>query len=217
MNYDTKEISKRIEKENKRKKYLRKFFYIGIVLLFLYSLLGAICMLETSNKVPSVFGYKIFSIISESMNPELEIDDVVVIKECSEDELKKGDIVSFEENGTIITHRIERIEKDEQTQKKLYVTKGDQNEIEDDSKVSFEQIEGKYAFKISGLGKVIGVLKNQTWLILIFAIILLILGYNTRMNQKREKRRKERSKYERELQKQKVIKEKFENFDNTNK
>ena len=148
MNYDTKELSKRIQIEKRRGKYMKYGFYIGIILLFLYSLLYLAGVAEDATKVPSVFGIKVFSIVSESMSPTISVNDMIFVKECSEEDLHVGDIISFHEAENIITHRITSIEMEEKNGKKQYVTKGDNNEVEDKEKKTFEEIEGVYLFKI---------------------------------------------------------------------
>ena len=58
------------------------------------------------NEIPDFFGYKSFVIVSGSMEPTIMTGDAILVKEVSEDEIKTNDIISFSQEGTIVTHRI---------------------------------------------------------------------------------------------------------------
>ena len=55
----------------------------------------------------------------------------------SEDEISVGDIITFEEDGMLIVHRVTEIGQDEQG--KYFITKGDNNAFTD-GKIRFDQI-----------------------------------------------------------------------------
>ena len=59
------------------------------------------------------------------------------IQPKSEDEIKVGDIISFEQDGMLIVHRV--VEIGEDSEGKYFVTKGDNNAFSD-GKIRFEQI-----------------------------------------------------------------------------
>ena len=83
------------------------------------------------------------------MKPTLNEQDVVIVKGCKSDELKLGDIITFNRQEEIISHRIIDIFKEEN---KLKIkTKGDNNEIEDNFILEEEDIIGKVCFKLKGI------------------------------------------------------------------
>ena len=82
-----------------------------------------------------------------------------------------------------ITHRITEI--DEENGKKLYKTKGDNNNTEDKELVQTNQIKGILLFKISKLGTIIT--KFITGSGIIVLCILIILSY-LRSSSKEQKR-----------------------------
>lgn len=86
------------------------------------------------------------------MEPNIKRGDIAIIKEVSEDKLKNNDIISFVVDGNTITHRIVDIE--EIDGKLFYTTKGDANNINDDEKITYENIVGKYIGKIPVVGKI---------------------------------------------------------------
>lgn len=128
------------------------------------------------------------------MEPTLGINDVVIVKKCSAEELKKGDIITFLQDDRVISHRILKITKDEGELK--FITKGDNNEIVDEDEVISKNIYGKVLFKIKRVGKVIQYIQNIRGFIniVIFVIIIYIL---VSLNDKHKNSRKiKRKKYE---------------------
>jgi len=64
-----------------------------------------------TGNIPSVFGFKVFRVISESMEPELMIDDVILGRRVAPADIRFGDILMYhgEEGpleGKIITHKV---------------------------------------------------------------------------------------------------------------
>lgn len=93
-----------------------------------------------SSYIP-LFGYRTFEIISGSMKPTIQIEDIVVTKE--KDSYKKGDIVTLQDDDIYYTHRIKEI------MNKKVITKGDDNNTVDKEK-NVSQIIGKVILIISG-------------------------------------------------------------------
>ncbi len=119
--------------------------------------------------------------------------DAILVKEVPQNEVKVGDIVSFLQGGTNVTHRIVEIIKEDGIQK--YTTKGDNNNTEDKEKITYEQIEGKYQFKINQFGIIMQVLKNKITLIVLIIIIVFMCFSKGRMENKRKERREKRILY----------------------
>lgn len=104
----------------------------------------------------SLFGYIINYVQSGSMTPKIETYDFVVSKRINFEDVKVGDIITYEcnhiqaDDGQIITidkpiiviHRV--IEKDTD----YLITKGDSNEIQDPWIVEPNQVISKYIWKI---------------------------------------------------------------------
>ncbi len=103
---------------------------------------------------PSVFGVTPMVVLSGSMSgnaeDHIEVGDLIFDTKPDISSLKEGDIISFMENKTIITHRIVSIYTDENGETK-YITKGDANNTEDPP-ISSSAIIGIYRFRIPMLG-----------------------------------------------------------------
>ena len=188
MEYDIEKISNKIKNKRMTKKI---FKYIILNILIVLFIINLILSFEENTHILGIY---MFNIISESMEPTLEVNDVVVVKKCAPDEFKEKDIITFQQEERIISHRILDITEEEGTIK--FKTKGDNNEIPDPDKVEVGQVYGKVLFKINKIGKVISYIQNVRGVIniVIFAVIVFIL-VSLRDKQKNSRKMK-RKKYE---------------------
>lgn len=94
-----------------------------------------------------VFKYQMLGIGSNSMQPKISKGDAVIIKKIKkENEIKKGDIIAYKTSDRIIIHRLVKITtKDNE---KIYITKGDANNTEDNVEIKLKNIKGKVIVKI---------------------------------------------------------------------
>ena len=190
----------KLKKSQKRKlirKVLVKVIYILLLPIILWELIIVIKTIKNPNETPDVFGIKTFTIISGSMEPNISVNDLVIIKEVEKNEIKKGDIISFRINGETITHRVTNIETDTNGEN-LYTTQGDANNIQDYNKIKYENIEGKYIGKIPKIGGILIALKSKEKLTIIIAILLVIYVLEERNSSKKIRRNKTRIDYENE-------------------
>lgn len=192
--YYEEKIKERQKKKN-FKHILIKLIYVLVLPIILYDLAIIIQTIQNPEKTPSVFNIKTFCIISGSMEPTIHVNDVVLIKEVPQNQINNGDIISFKSGGDIITHRIINIENTESGML-LYTTKGDANNIEDEEKIIFEDIEGKYVGKIPKIGKIILALKSKTTLGIVLAILIFLYMIEQKANMKRNRRSVKRTEYE---------------------
>lgn len=125
--------------------------------------------------------FALYTIISPSMVPNINVYDVIVDTKVEKPEdIKINDVITFNSNlpevhGSTITHRVIAISKDNDG-KYYYQTKGDNNLVEDGINVPFESVAGKVALKIPGLGKVQSFMATKAgWLILILIPALYII------------------------------------------
>ena len=105
--------------------------------------------------VSGYFKYYAIAIISGSMYPEFNRGSVVVIEQINDkyanyDKLKKGEIIAYRYENSIIVHRL--IEKVETNDEIFYYTKGDANNSEDNYPIKKENIIGIVRIKIPYIG-----------------------------------------------------------------
>ena len=123
---------------------------IVLVLLLTMNLTIIIKSYMNPDKVPDFLGIKPFVVLSGSMEPAIFTGDLVIVKTIEPAKLKMGDIISFKEDKSVITHRI--IEVTEKDGEPAFITKGDANNAVDQSAVTYAQVEGIYIRRINNLG-----------------------------------------------------------------
>lgn len=188
MEYDVEKISNKIKNKRMTKKI---FKYIILNILIILFIINLILSFEEN---AHILGIYMFNIVSESMEPTLEINDVVVVKTCEATQLQKGDIITFQQDGRIISHRILDITKDKKIIK--FRTKGDNNEIPDSDLIPESQVYGKVLFSIKKIGKIISYIQNIRGLInIVFFVIIVYILVSLRDKQKNTRKMK-RKKYE---------------------
>lgn len=93
-----------------------------------------------------IFPIKPVGIATASMEPELNVGDLTLIKKCSANDVNISDIIEYQMDGYTVIHRVIDIY---QTDGEIFfITKGDNNEDEDRLPVREEQLIGKVIFKI---------------------------------------------------------------------
>lgn len=172
--YSNEMIKNKLEKQKKIRKILKYIFYPIVILLVICAL--DIIYQKTVKKENNVtlFGFRPYTVLSGSMEPNIQIGDMVVSKQVSEEQVKVGDVITFEdEKGVTVTHRVvDIIIKDG---KKLYQTKGDNNNTKDAGLVPIEKVKGEYTFKINKAGRIIAQIITPTGLMII--ILIVTIGY----------------------------------------
>lgn len=139
------------------------------------------------DKVPSLFGYKPFIVLSGSMETEIHKGDLVITKIIDPKTLKKNDIIAFRDaQGTVTTHRIIDIVKNDG--EKYFITKGDNNSSQDQNLVEFKDVEGKYVIRIPSIGSIMQSLSEPTTIIIILLGITVIfaIGFMASIKKQRE-------------------------------
>ena len=142
------------------KRIIKIFLFLIIIIWILINLLPIINL--------SFFGIRIFRIGSGSMEPNLKVNDLIIVK--SEESYNIDDIVTFKDDGHFTTHRIVEIENEKIT------TKGDYNNSEDPS-ITQEKIVGKmiYRFKILGFLRYL-LSKPTSWVLIFIICVFIIIG-----------------------------------------
>ena len=194
----------KIQKENQRiheiGRVISAILYIILIPIIIFNFTLIIKSFINPNQTPDFFGYKSFVIMSGSMEPTIKKGDAILVKEVPENEIRLNDIISFtittNQNKTNVTHRVIGIA--EENGKRKYTTKGDNNNTEDRERITYEQIDGKYQFKMSQFGVVINLLKSKITLTILILIIILITCYKSKIKKRKEQRKEKRKKYEEE-------------------
>ena len=136
-----------------------------------------------------VGGFKPFVIASGSMEPNINIGDIVLVQSVNIDEVEVGDIIAYQISNRIVVHRV--IEVLNNTGKIYLKTKGDANSDADPGLVAERVVLGKITFTIPRIGLIaLGfqyIMVNYPFLIPVLIIgslllyaILALVGKNIR-------------------------------------
>ena len=97
-----------------------------------------------------IFKYQLIAIATNSMKPTFYRGDAIMIEKCDIKDIKMGDILVFVSEGRIITHRVIKIYKEEDSIK--FITKGDNNNVKDDIISDESNYIGKGIYGIKYIG-----------------------------------------------------------------
>ena len=124
-----------------------KIFLVLTIVLFV----GFVLLQRLSNNNKTVLGYRMFAVVTGSMEPVYKIGDVILVKTVDTNTLKEGDDVTYlgkeaSFKDKVITHRIIKIE--EKSGVKVFHTKGVATNSEDPT-IEGNQIYGKVTKKLT--------------------------------------------------------------------
>lgn len=117
------------------------------------------------NLMPMPFGWGFSVVLSGSMEPELSVDDLVIVRE--QETYQKRDVVVYQDGASLVIHRIVAMEGEQ------IITMGDANNTEDPP-VALSSIKGKAVAHIPYAGVVIRFLKSPVGFVLLLAIAFLL-------------------------------------------
>lgn len=163
--------------ENKAFKIIYGIIKTFIVSFLVIYLLFVIIQRVTNNS--SIFGYRMFTVATGSMEPVYNVNDVILVKDTDPSTLKVGDDIAYLGNrdavkGLVVTHRIIRIETLDDN-KVHYTLKGVNNKYEDPS-ITEDQILGKVLGKVYMVNFINHVVKNiYGFFFLVFCPLVLVI------------------------------------------
>ena len=99
--------------------------------------------------VPKLFGYEIYGILSNSMEPEIMTGSIVYVEHVDADDIQVNDVITYKmssDSDVVATHRVVSIEDD------AFITKGDHNKSVDAQPVGFNRLLGRVVLSIPFFG-----------------------------------------------------------------
>lgn len=134
------------------------------------------------NAMPMPFGIGAAVVLSGSMEPTLDVNDVIIVRETGSYEV--NDIVVYQSGNTLIVHRI--IAKDGET----IVTQGDANNVAD-TPIEIRTVKGKVIAHIPAAGLVVNALRTPAGILIVLIAAFTLMEFSFR---------KEKDKDEKELE-----------------
>ena len=156
---------------------LNILYYLILIFLISITISISIQSIKNPDKIPNIFGYKIFMVLDEKMNTNIDYGDLVFSKSAKPNELKIGDLIAYRFNNIVIIHEIESITKEEKDGDLINMemnVKVSESEVKGTNKVSGTQVEGIIKGKIPQIGLILFNMQKPINLVIIIGIILFV-------------------------------------------
>lgn len=131
----------RYDKEKQEIKTANKWIFVAPLLIFFAILISLIS---------GLFRYKMIAIATDSMYPVYSRGDAVIYEKIDPDKLEIGDVIAFQKENIVVTHRIVKIWK--QGDGYYFITKGDNNNVEDTFRPTDANVLGRVNFVFKYIG-----------------------------------------------------------------
>ena len=166
-----------------------------IIVAVVLSFVLIVCLQRFSNNRISFFNYRIFTVVTGSMEPKYKIGDILIAKETKPSKIKIGDSISYlaqkgEIRNNVVTHEVVNITKSENGEY-LFHSKGLVNLVEDPV-VHESQLYGVVVYKtklLSFVRRIISTDIGMLLLIIIPILYIIISEMIVTLIEKEEKRR----------------------------
>ncbi|MBQ3417953.1 MAG: signal peptidase I [Ruminococcus sp.] len=126
------------------------------------------------NQLPMPFGYGASVVLSGSMEPALQVNDLVIVK--AQEDYSEGDVVVYQNGNTLIIHRVVKKDGEE------FVTRGDANNADDDP-IRLSDIKGIMIFRVPFIGLIFKWLKTLPGTLIVLGLAIFLL-YRSRRKEK---------------------------------
>ena len=177
---------KKVEIMKKVAKITLKILY-EIFIVFCILLVSIVVIQKFSDNNRAILGYRIFRVVTGSMEPEYDIGEVVICKEISPENIKMGDDIVYlgkygDYAGKVIMHSVIKIDKDDNNNLNFHA-KGLHSSSMEDPQIKAEQIYGIVKYKspiLSWLYKLATSLYTSFIIIIVLVLNVFISFADTR-------------------------------------
>ena len=156
--------------KNKILNVVKIIFAVVVSVIVGYNLLVISSRVFLQEKLPMPLGIGTAVVVSNSMHPYLEVNDLIIVKKT--DDYEVGDVVVYDDGNVLIVHRIVEIDD------YIFVAKGDANNSNDRA-YSVNLIKGEVVEIIPNLGVVQEFMSNPfvQFICLVLAFVLFELSF----------------------------------------
>lgn len=139
-------------------KIIKNVIVWAVVVLAVFMMVFTVISVSTFDRTDrSIFGYKAFIVLSDSMSKtDFCAGDLVLVKEVDPKTLKEGDIISYTSQNTAnfgetVTHKIREVTADINGEPG-FITYGTTTDTDDEIIVTYPYVIGKYCARIAKAG-----------------------------------------------------------------
>lgn len=109
--------------------------------------------------VPEFCGYRIYNVVTGSMAPTIPMGSIIYVSSVKAEEIQEDEVIAYYsslEEGGVITHRVVKNDLVNGN----FITKGDANEKEDPTPVSYDYLIGKVVFSVQLFGNALAAMTS---------------------------------------------------------
>lgn len=151
---------------------------VFVYLLALVILIAAAFFAADRSQNKSLFGYRYYTVLTDSMVPEFYSGDMVFVKVSKAESIESGDIITFNpssDSEAYLTHRVtEKINNYEGTGVTCFRTKGDANNSDDSFLIDESRVIGIVEFHVPKLGYVMRFVQLRWYFVAPMIILLFV-------------------------------------------
>lgn len=169
--------------DNNLSKGFRIFSIAQKVFIYCLSIfIVVVAIFFAANKSPnkSMFGFRYYTVLTDSMVPEFSSGDMVFVKVAGSKSIKEGDVITFNPSSgsdAYLTHRVvEKITDYQGSGVTCFRTKGDANSSEDSFLIDESRVIGTVKFHLPKMG-VIARFVQLRWYFVLPLIALMIVFF----------------------------------------
>jgi len=143
----------------------------ALMLMVMVTMVFYVVKAKLDGGVPSVAGYKLYTVLSGSMNPTFDTGSVIAVKNVDTNNIKVGDIITFrdpEDANRIVSHRVVEIKKENGS--RSFVTKGDANDVRDTAPVPASSVIGRANYWVPYMGYLTEFARTKRGLLLLIVL-----------------------------------------------
>lgn len=184
INNNKQETLENLKQSVKIRKVISDVIYTCILVpLIAIALYITYQLVTMPNKIPDIFGYKMFIILDDNMDESVKYGDLIFTKNVYTNDLKQNDFIAFRNTmNTVTLHKItdinQNIEFDNETNNirtvKTFTMQTLENETKDTKYVKDNKVEGIVINKIPKIGAIIYFIQKPIVIITICLIILTL-------------------------------------------
>ena len=173
-------IAKEVTGSNISKGF-RVFSVVRMVFIYCLSIFIVIAaVLFAASKSPnkSMFGFRYYTVLTDSMVPEFSSGDMVFVKVSGAKGIKTGDVITFNPSSgsdAYLTHRVtEKITNYQGTGVTCFRTKGDANNADDSFLIDESRVIGKVQFHLPKMGVIVRFFQLRWYFILPLIALMIV-------------------------------------------
>lgn len=153
-----------------------KYIVCSVLLLVFLLSIGYITYAKNATSLPALFGFSVVRVQTESMEPTLDLGDIVIIKHTDPQKLEVSDIIAYRGTeypvrDTLVTNQIVEIRQDKSDY--YFTTRGCKADSLNDPEIEYSNVFGKVLYKIPFLGTLYDFFSTPYGIIAFIAVLLM--------------------------------------------